>query len=128
MKTQVYYDGLCIVCSKEIDHYRRLKGAENLEFVDIKATDFDPRPHGLDPKKIDKVMHVKDAQGIIHEGLDAFKAIWSQLPRYRFLLKIADNPLVRPLLNVGYVGFTKIRPFLPRKKIDCESGNYCNTK
>jgi predicted DCC family thiol-disulfide oxidoreductase YuxK len=131
MKSQtgaIYFDGLCLACSAEINHYRKLPGAENFSFIDITSPDFKAAEHGLDPHLAHKVMHVRDTKGILHQGVDAFRAIWNELPRYHFLYRLSENKVMRALLNIGYEGFVKIRPYLPRKKSDCSSSPYCEVK
>ena len=43
--TTVYYDGACPICSREIAQYRKVQGAERLDFVDVTACD----ANGLGP-------------------------------------------------------------------------------
>lgn len=40
----VYFDGLCPLCSREIGHYRKAVGNENISFVDITHVDFNTKP------------------------------------------------------------------------------------
>ena len=122
----IYFDGLCKACSAEINHYRGQQGAESFDFLDITHPDFNPQSHGLDPVKVHKVMHVRDQQGVLHEGVDAFRTIWKALPRYRFLVRLSDIGIVRGVMELGYRLFIRIRPYLPRKKAhDCSSSPYC---
>jgi predicted DCC family thiol-disulfide oxidoreductase YuxK len=124
----IYYDGLCRVCSAEINHYRRLPGAERFSFIDITSGNFKAEEHGIDPFLAHKVMHVRDPQGQLHQGVDAFRAIWSQLPRYQGLYRLSQTKFVDLFLQVGYQAFVKIRPFLPRKKSDCANSPYCEVR
>jgi predicted DCC family thiol-disulfide oxidoreductase YuxK len=124
----IYYDGLCIVCSTEINHYRGLPGAEKFEFIDITKPDFQPELHGIDPFLAHKKMHVRDTNGILHQGVDAFRAIWFEIPKYNFLYQLSKGYLARTLLEIGYKFFVVIRPHLPRKKSDCSESPYCEQK
>lgn len=123
----VYYDGLCPMCSFEIDHYRKKQGAERIRFVDIAADGFNAKVEGLDPKKVHKEFHVKDASGKIFAGVDAFVEIWRELGIFGPLDKAVNNKAFRPLVNVGYRVFAYIRPWFRRKAPDCDNG-YCQTK
>ena len=128
MKTQIgviYFDGLCIACSAEINHYRKLPGAESFSFIDITKSDFQAEEHGIDPYLAHKVMHVRDPKGNLHQGVAAFRAIWNELPRYHLLYRISENRTMRALLEFGYQAFVKMRPFLPRRKSDCSNSPYC---
>lgn len=124
----IYFDGLCIACSTEINHYRKQVGAENFTFVDITSPDFKAEQHGIDPFLAHKVMHVRDTKGTLHQGVDAFRAIWNELPKYQFLYKLSEKKAARVALDFGYNIFVKIRPFLPRRKMDCSNSPYCELK
>jgi predicted DCC family thiol-disulfide oxidoreductase YuxK len=128
-KVTVYYDGLCVLCSMEIEHYRKSRGADLIDFVDICAPGFDPALHGLDPKAVHRVMHVRLADGTLATKVDAFIAIWNTLPGYWLLAKLARVGLVRFFLKIGYQLFVRIRPYLPRRSSDiyaCADSPYCD--
>ena len=128
-KVIVYYDGLCVLCSREIEHYRRSRGADLINFVDICAPGFDAGAHGVDPKAVHRVMHVKRADGTLATEVDAFIAIWTTLPGYWLLARIARLGFVRFFLNIGYHLFVRVRPYLPRRSADiyaCAASPYCD--
>ena len=128
-KVTVYYDGLCVLCSREIDHYRKSRGADLINFVDICAPGFEPASHGVDPKAVHRVMHVKRTDGTLATEVDAFITIWDTLPGYWLLAKIARFGVVRFCLNIGYQIFVRIRPYLPRRSADfyaCADSPYCD--
>lgn len=124
----IFYDGLCPLCSREMNHYKKISGSEKFLFVDITDINFDAVKEGLDPIQVHKVMHVKDAQGKIKTKVDAFIEIWENLPDYNWLAKAAKLSFVRPFLDIGYISFATLRPYLPRKKNDCDKSPYCETK
>lgn len=128
MKNQVtvYYDGLCRLCSREINHYRGMRGAEALRFIDITSPDFDAPREGVDPVEVHKTMHVRDASGRLHLGVDAFICIWDQLPSLRFLVPVARTVPIHWVLRGFYAVFASVRPWLPRKS--CESSPYCESR
>jgi predicted DCC family thiol-disulfide oxidoreductase YuxK len=131
MKTQdaaIFYDGLCLACSTEINHYRKQPGSESFSFIDITDLSFKAEDHGIDPRLAHKVMHVRDLNGNLHQGVDAFRTIWQQLPRYQFLFRLSERRTVRAILELGYKGFVLARPYLPRKKSDCSTSPYCELK
>lgn len=129
-KTQgaIYFDGLCIACSTEIEHYRKQNGSDKFSFIDITSADFKAEEHGLDPFLAHKVMHVRDPQGVLHQGVDAFRAIWQELPRYQFLHRLSGKRVVRSILDLGYKGFVLVRPYLPRRAADCSNSPYCEVR
>lgn len=120
---EVFFDGACHLCSREIDHYRSkdLKGA--IRFVDISTPEFRAVDFKLDPIAVQKVMHVRGRDGELKLGVDAFIEIWNTLPQFSILAKVASQPWVRPFLDVGYHAFATIRPYLPKKKrAECSDG------
>lgn len=130
LKLKVYYDGLCKLCSREMDHYRKQVGAENIDFIDICAPQFDATLEALDPVLVHKIMHVRRPDGTLATRVDAFIEIWKVLPRYNILGKTANLPIVKSLLEMGYTGFATIRPWLPRNsaKNECKDSPYCEVK
>ena len=124
----VYFDGLCPLCSREIDHYRKQRGAERLRFIDITASDFNAQAEGVDPVAVHKEMHVKTSDGRLVTGVDAFIEIWKVLPRYGFAARLAQRSLIKPVLDFGYMIFATVRPYLPRKSQGCEASPYCEIK
>lgn len=122
-RLSVYFDGACHLCSREIEHYRKRDPQGRIHFVDISAPGFDAAAQGLDPVRVQKVMHVRLPSGELATGVQAFVEIWKALPEFARLAKLAQSPLVRPFLNGGYAMFAVIRPFLPRRKVDrCTDG------
>ncbi len=122
-KLSVYYDGLCHLCSREINHYKKMQGAENIRFVDITGAEFNAKIEQLDPIQIHKVMHVRDRSGKLHLGVDAFLQIWLEYQWLRPLVPVAKFFPIYWLLRFFYAIFAKIRPLLPKKS--CETSPYC---
>lgn len=107
-RTEVYYDGACPVCSREIATYRRAEGAEALCFVDVSRPDAALAP-GLTREAALARMHVRRANGSMASGAAAFAALWSALPRWAWLGRVAGWPVVAPVLELGYRGFLRVR-------------------
>lgn len=125
-KLTVYFDGLCHLCSREIEHYKKQRGSAGIEFVDITSPQFQAEKEGLDPVRVHKEMHVRKANGTLVVGVDAFIAIWEVLPRFGMAAKLGRQPLANRLLRVGYQIFAKVRPYLPRRTRDCKQSPYCD--
>lgn len=105
----VYYDGGCPLCRREIAHYRRLHGAERLDWVDIGRED--TRMPGEGPSKAEAMarMHVQDASGNWHTGAWAFAEMWSHLPLYRRLAGFLRVTRTLPVLDRAYALFARWR-------------------
>ncbi len=126
-KISVYYDGLCKVCSFEIEHYKKQAGAENIGFVDITNPLFDAAREGVDPFLVHKYLHTKTEDGQIISGVETSRLIWSYLPKYQWAYRLSANSLVRGGLEAFYKIFVAVRPYLPRKKDLCSDSPYCET-
>lgn len=127
IQLKVFYDGLCELCSREIGHYQRQKGADKIEFIDIFSPDFVADNYGLDPQEIHKNLHAITPNGDVLIGVETFVAIWGILPRYQFAAKLASRPLILKTGKKLYSLFTVVRPYLPRKKQNmCKSSPYCD--
>jgi predicted DCC family thiol-disulfide oxidoreductase YuxK len=118
----LFYDGLCPLCAREIAHYRRHLPEGSARFLDITDPDFDARAYGLDPQAVHRRMHVQVGEEV-RTGVEAFVAIWEAIPRYRWAARLARLPGVHGLLRLGYAGFARVRPLLPRlRRRPCATG------
>lgn len=124
LRRTIYYDGLCQLCSREIDLFRGRVRDGSLGYVDISLPTFDAAAHGVDPVRVHRHMHVRDEQtGDMRIGVDALTAMWECVPGFRWLAVLARLPGFRFLSRMGYALFAWIRPKLPRRKrIACDSG------
>jgi len=118
----LYFDGLCPLCSREMAHYRKRLTTEPVQFVDITDPSFDAAGLGLDPRRVQRVMHARVGEEV-RTGLEAFIALWEVVPGYRWLARLAQTPGFHGLMTVGYRLFALVRPWLPRRrKPMCVSG------
>ena len=87
--TRILYNDTCPVCSFEIDAYRRRAIREGL------ALQFDTLDHaadwGLTPDQAARRLHVSH-QGRLLSGIPAFVALWSEMPRWRWLARLTALP------------------------------------
>ena len=123
-RLQIYYDGLCHLCSREIEHYRKRAEPGTVEFVDITNPAFDPVAEGFEPARVHLHLHAR-LDGQLFIGVDAFRAIWTVIPGYRWLNRLTGLPVVYQATKLMYAIFARIRPMLPKRK-NCDSG-VCGT-
>lgn len=111
----VYYDGACPLCRAEIDHYRRCRGAEAVAFVDVSARG---APTALGPDLTCEAalarFHVREVDGRLLSGAEAFARLWRVLPGWRWLGRLVATPLVLSLAEAAYRAFLPLRPRLAR--------------
>jgi predicted DCC family thiol-disulfide oxidoreductase YuxK len=107
--TTVYYDGACPICSREIGQYRKVQGAERLDFVDVSTCGAEALGQDLSRDAALARMHVRRADGNLASGAAAFAEIWQQLPRLAWAGRLAASPMVLPVLEIGYRVFLRVR-------------------
>ena len=105
----VYFDGKCGICSREIAHYRSLRGAEDIRWHDI-ASDASPlRTIGVSQADALLALHVRRDDGSVAKGAEAFAALWSRFPRWRLLAHLVSLPGVSQLAALAYDAFAQRR-------------------
>jgi len=123
---QIFYDGACLVCSKEMDHYRKNNPQNRLQFVDISRDDFAPEAYGKSKAEFMAQLYVRDAEGNFTTGIDAFATIWQAYPSgsiYRLLSGLIGLPGINLLSRGAYKLFARYRHLLPKRNNDCDSGS-----
>lgn len=108
----VFYDGACPLCRREIDFYRRRKGAQSLDWVDVSRCAGETVTPGLTKAEAMARFHVKRADGRLASGGLAFAQLWAALPGFRPLGLVLQWPPLAWLTERGYRLFLKLRPRL----------------
>jgi len=96
----VFYDGACIVCATEIEHYLKKDHGGKLLAVDISSHDFDPAPYKISMTDFMQQLHAIDQDSQVFKGIDSFWAIWQAFPPstiYGVMGRIIQSPLVNRL-------------------------------
>ena len=92
-KTSVLYNADCPVCNFEIQHYARYAGQAGLpiQFDDLNS---DARAQwGLDADTAAKRLYVLH-KGTLTSGIPAFRVLWAQMPRHRWLAWSVGLPVI----------------------------------
>jgi predicted DCC family thiol-disulfide oxidoreductase YuxK len=113
----VLYDGACPLCRREIGVYRDLVPMQPVDYVDVTDPSSNMAaqlPEGLTREQLLARFHVRLGDGRIESGAQAFIELWSRLPYWRWLARLARLPGVTPLLELAYRGFLRIRPAMQR--------------
>ena len=108
----VFYDGSCPLCTAEIGVYRRCAGAEKVAFVDVSSHESVTIASGLDKEAALARFHVRDAEGKLASGAEAFGQLWLALPSWRWLGRVVLLPGVLQATEFVYRGFLVVRPGL----------------
>ena len=105
----VFYDGQCGLCSKEINHYRKIAPAGIFDWQDITRSDQSLKQSGITLVEGLKLLHAKDDNNQIHIGVDAFILIWKQLKKWHLLALFISLPIIRQMVNITYQLFAHWR-------------------
>ena len=105
----VFYDGKCGLCSKEINYYRKIAPTGTFSWQDITECADDLKKEGISLSEGLKLLHVKDEEGLMHVGVDAFILIWKQLRWWRILANFVKLPIIRQSANIIYNHFASWR-------------------
>jgi predicted DCC family thiol-disulfide oxidoreductase YuxK len=107
---EVWYDGACPLCQREIALMRRLDRRGAIAFTDVSDPD---AACPLDRETLLARFHARE-DGVILSGAAAFAAMWRAVPLLKPLGLAARVPFVLGLLERLYVRFLRIRPNLQK--------------
>jgi predicted DCC family thiol-disulfide oxidoreductase YuxK len=105
---EVFYDGACPLCTREIRLLMRLDRAGRIRFTDIAAEGFDASELGLDWATLMNTIHGRLPGGAIVEGVEVFRQLYDAVG-FGLLVRASRAPGVSHLLDVGYALFAKNR-------------------
>jgi predicted DCC family thiol-disulfide oxidoreductase YuxK len=115
---EVFFDGECPLCVREIGMLKRLDRRRRIRFTDIAALDFDERAGG---KTFDELMgriHARLPDGSYIEGVDVFRRLYAAVG-FGPLVALTRLPGVRQAMDAGYDWFAKNRLRITGR---CEDG------
>lgn len=101
----VFYDGKCGLCSREIGHYRDIAPENTFQWHDITKDSSGLEAMGIDYASGLKRLHATDSNGNLYIGIDAFLLIWAQLRRWKYLAVLGGLPIIRQLIRLSYALF-----------------------
>jgi len=107
-EVEVFYDGACPLCLREIDMLRRKDEQQRILFTDISAPNFDPASVGVAWPTLMERIHGRLPDGTLIEGVEVFRRLYAAVG-FGFLVAASRLPLVAPLLNLSYRAFAKNR-------------------
>lgn len=109
-RLEVWFDGDCPLCRREIALMRRLDRRGAITFTDV-ATGAGACP--IDRAELLARFHARE-NGRMVSGAEAFAAMWRAIPLLAPLGRLARNRVVLGGLERLYVLFLKVRPRLQR--------------
>lgn len=116
---EVFYDGDCPLCMREIAWLEKLDKREKIEFTDIQAEGFDPATVGKTHQELMAQIHGRLPDGTLVRGVEVFRHLYSAVG-WTWPVALTRLPVVRPLLDAGYRVFAKNRLRLTGRSDACE--------
>ena len=107
---EVWFDGDCPLCRREIALMRRLDRRGAIVFTDV-ADGAGECP--IDRAELLARFHARE-EGVMLSGAAAFAAMWRAIPLLRPLGLAARNRTILGFLERLYIAFLKVRPALTR--------------
>lgn len=101
MTLRILYNGACPICSREIALYRRQaeRARADLAFDDLNLVDL--AAWNLNGDQARRRLHAHDGRQRL-DGVEAFRALWSRLPGWRWLALLIGLPGIRQLATLAY--------------------------
>ena len=104
-RTTVYYNSACPVCRSGVAAQQGAMGACEIEWIDVHANPEAVHALGVDIEAVREKLYVRDADGRVQVGADAFATLWSRTRRLRWLARILAFPRVRAFAQYAYDAF-----------------------
>jgi predicted DCC family thiol-disulfide oxidoreductase YuxK len=113
---EIFFDGACPLCRREIDWIRGRDRQQRLLLTDISAPQFDPQSVGKTYQQLMARIHGRLPSGEMVEGVDVFRRMY-QAVGFKTVVRMSRWPVVKQILEASYIVFAKLRK--KRNKLEC---------
>lgn len=107
-EVEVFYDGACPLCVREIEMLRRKDRKQRIRFSDIAAPGFDAAALGIPWATLMARIHGRLPDGTIIEGVEVFRRLYAAVG-FESLVAVTRLPGVKQALNASYRLFAQNR-------------------
>ncbi|MDX2092824.1 MAG: DUF393 domain-containing protein [Kofleriaceae bacterium] len=118
---EVFYDGDCPLCMREIRMLMRKDRAQRIVFTDIAAPTFSPADHGTTYAALMERIHGRLPDGTWIQGVEVFRQLYTAIG-FGWLVAVTRVPGISHLLSLGYRVFAANRLRLTGR---CEPDGSC---
>jgi predicted DCC family thiol-disulfide oxidoreductase YuxK len=105
---EVWFDGACPLCAREVAFLRRLDRRGRILFTDLAAPGFDAAATGIAWQALMDRIHARLADGTVVEGVEVFRRLYSAVG-LGWLVAPTRLPGVRQALDLAYRIFARNR-------------------
>ena len=103
---EVFFDGACPLCMREIQMLRRKDRKQRIRFTDIADRGFDAATIGIPWATLMDRIHGRLPDGTLVEGVEVFRRLYAAVG-FNSVVAATRLPLVAPLLELSYRLFAK---------------------
>ncbi len=114
---EVFYDGECPLCLREIRMLGRRDCRKRFRFADISAEGFDASSVGRTAEELMERIHGRLPDGRIIEGVEVFRRLYAAVG-FRPLVALTRLPGIAQLLEIAYRAFARNRLRLTGRCLD----------
>ncbi len=107
-KLEVFYDGQCPVCTREIGFLQRRDKHKRVRFTDIAAPDFDASDFGIAWTDFMDRIHARLPDGSWIQGVEVFRQLYAAVG-LGWLLAPTRLPGIRQIADFAYARFAANR-------------------
>lgn len=121
---EVFYDGECPLCRREIDTLRWMDRKQRILFTDIAGTSFLPQAYGKNMDELMAEIHGRLPDDTWVTGVEVFRRLYSAVG-FSLIAKVTRLPLLSHALDLGYRLFARHRLSLTGR---CKPLDACQIK
>lgn len=105
---EVFFDGDCPLCLREINLLRRWDRNHRIRFTDIADPEFQPEAIGKTYEELMDQIHGRLSDGTLIRGVEVFRCLYSAVG-FGPLVGLSRLPLISQVMDLGYVLFARNR-------------------
>lgn len=118
---EVFYDGDCPICSREIAFLRSRSPEDRVTFIDINSPQFNPDLCNKSKTILKSTFHARKENGEWLMGMEVMARLYG-LAGFHRLERFLNSPPILAVTKICYRIFARYRPTLQRCK-----GDSCNS-
>ena len=98
---EVFFDGACPLCKREVQLLRKLDKARRILFTDIAAASFKPEDVGVEWESLMGRIHGRLPDGTLIQGVDVFRHLYAVLG-FTKLVQLSRMPGISHFADLAY--------------------------
>ncbi len=107
-EVEVFHDGACPLCRREMRMLERLDRKRRIRFTDISSKDFDAAEVGVTWEELMAKLHGRLPDGTLIEGVEVFRELYAAVG-FSPLVALTRLPGISHLMTLAYDLFAKNR-------------------